>query len=97
LFRPAGAAPILVAAVLLAGHLAEKFADPCADIETANTDCIQAAKLLRPGTDFEELVFRTRRRLYSLWDEVSRLAEALDRDGELVGADQIRDIARLWL
>jgi hypothetical protein len=84
--------------VLLAGHLAEKFADPYAGIETANTDFTQAAKLV-PGADFKELVFRTRRRLYSLWDEVHRLAEALDREKELIGVENIRSIARLpsWL
>jgi hypothetical protein len=98
LFKPAGAAPILVAAVLLAGHLAEKFADPYANVETANSDFTQASKLV-PSADFKELVFRTRRRLYSLWDEVHRLAEALDRQGELVGADHIRNVARMpsWL
>jgi hypothetical protein len=98
LFKPAGAAPILVAAVLLAGHLAERLANHYASIETANSDFTAAAKLV-PGADFAELVFRTRRRLYSLWDEVSRVAEALDRDGELVGIDLIRRVAKLpsWL
>jgi hypothetical protein len=42
---------------------------------------------------------KVRRRIYSLWDEVDRVATALDRDGELVGVDHIRSVARLpsWL
>jgi hypothetical protein len=45
------------------------------------------------------LVLKVRRLLSSLWPEIVRLAEALDRDGELVGAGHIKSIVRLpsWL
>jgi hypothetical protein len=99
LFHPAAAKPILVATVLMAGYLAEKFVDPCADMRMANTDFTQAAELLSADTDLSELVCRVRRRVSSLWPEIVRLAEALDRDGELVGVDLIKSIVRLpsWL
>lgn len=79
--------------------LGERHSNPYADIGTANLDFVEAEKLLKPGTDLNEVVFRVRRRLYGLWDEVHRLAEALDRQGELVGADLIRSVARMpsWL
>jgi hypothetical protein len=98
-FHPAGAPALLVATVLLAGYLAVKFIDPYANVEAANWDFVEAEKILPAGTDLNEFVFRVRRRVYSLWDEISRLAEALDRDGELVGADHIRSVSRMpsWL
>jgi len=64
-----------------AGHLDQKSADPCVSIETTNSDFTKAAKMLLPSTDFNEIVFRVGRGLYSLWVEIHRLAVALDRDG----------------
>lgn len=98
-FHPAGAPAVLVATLLLAGYLAVKLLDPYAKVETANSDLVEAKKLLPPGTDLNEFVFRVRRRVASLWVEISRLAEALDRENELVGAGHIRSIAKLpsWL
>ena len=68
-------------------------------VATANSGFTQAAKLLPAGTDFNALVLRVRRLLSSLWPEIVRLAEALDRDGELVGVGHIKSIVRLpsWL
>ena len=49
----------------------------------------------------EELVLQTRRRLASLRLEVCRIAEVLDAQGDLVGVDIIKSVARLlpaeWL
>jgi hypothetical protein len=39
----------------------------------------------RGGARCNVLMVKVRRRIYSLWDEVDRVATALDRDGELVG------------
>jgi hypothetical protein len=99
LVRLSCAAAIIAAAVMIAGYLAVKIADRYASSSSASSDFIAAAMLLPPGTDSEDLVFKVRRRLYSLWDEIVRAAEALDRDGELVGVDHIRRVARLtsWL
>lgn len=92
---PAAASPIVVAAVFLAGYLAVRLVDPYVSAETASWDLAEAEKLLPPGADLGELVSRVRRRVYSLWDEIHRLAEALDREKTLIGADHIRNIARL--
>jgi hypothetical protein len=66
---------------------------------TASSDFTEASKLLPPGTDYEDLVPKVQRRLHLLWDEIVRVAEALDRYGGLVGVEHIRSVARLtsWL
>ena len=57
------------------------------------------AEVQSRGLDVDALVLKVRRLLSSLWPEIVRLAEALDRDGELVGAGHIKSIVRLpsWL
>jgi hypothetical protein len=88
-----------VAGTFLAGFLAERLINPYVDIATASSDFTAASKLLPAGADLNDFVPKVQRRLYLLWDEIVRVAEALDRDKELVGVDHIRSVARLtsWL
>jgi hypothetical protein len=98
-FRPFGAPPIITAAVYLAGFLAVKIADHYAPSWPANSDLTEAAKLLPAKADLNDFMPKVERRLYLLWNEIVGVAEALDRDKELVGVDHIRSVARLtsWL
>jgi hypothetical protein len=68
-------------------------------LENANCHDVAEAAKFCAGLDLNALVLRVRRLLSSLWPEIVRLAEALDRDGELVGVDHIKSIVRLpsWI
>jgi hypothetical protein len=59
----------------------------------ANTDAREAAKFAR-GLDLNAIVANTRLRIYNLWTEVARLAEALDGLGSL-DAGEIARAARM--
>jgi hypothetical protein len=100
LFRFPSAAPEQVACILLAGLVGERLVAPDTDVSIARTDIAEAVKFLG-GTDIRVLAARTRRRLTNLWTEVIRLAESLDKDGELVGVDFIKGVTRMpplsWL
>jgi uncharacterized protein YlxW (UPF0749 family) len=81
--------------------LGELFVAPYTYIEVvANTDGREAAKFAR-GLDLNQIVAKTRLRIYNLWTEVSRLAEALDKHGSLDDAGEIARTARMpplpWL
>jgi hypothetical protein len=70
--------------------LGELFVAPYTDIEVvANTDGREAAKFAR-GLDLNGIVAKTRLRIYNLWTEVSRLAEALDKHDSLDAGDIAR-------
>lgn len=89
--------PAQSAGVLVSGYLAARIADPMhANITTASDDFAKAAALL-PGADraaMNDLVFKVHMRLCALWPAVERVARALDKHGELRGAE-IKAIARL--
>jgi hypothetical protein len=79
--------------VFVAGVLGERFIAPHTDIEVANTDAREAAKFAC-GLDLNAIVAKTRLRIYNLWTEVARLAEALDKRGSL-DAGEIARAARM--
>ncbi len=85
--------------MFVAGVLGERLIAPRTDIEVANTDAREAAKLAR-GLDLNAIVAKTRLRIYNLWTEVVRLSEALDKRGSL-DAGEIARAARMpplsWL
>ena len=98
-FTHRDAPPEIVAEVFLAGFQGERLLIPETDFRVATTDFQEAASRLPLGADIDAVVLKVRRRVASLWPEILRLAEALDRQGELIGATHIRSIARLpsWL
>jgi hypothetical protein len=73
--------------------LGERLIAPRTDIEVANTDTREAAKFAH-GLDLNAIVAKTRRRIFNLWTEVARLAEALDKCGSL-DASEIARAARM--
>jgi hypothetical protein len=75
--------------VFVAGVLGERLIAPHTDIEVANTDTREAGKFSR-GLDLNAILAKTRLRIYNLWTEVARLAEAL----ELCGSLDAGEIAR---
>ena len=79
--------------MFVAGVLGERFIAPHTDIEVANTNAREAAKFAC-GLDLNAIVAKTRLRIYNLWTEVSRLAEALDKHG-LLDAGEIARAARM--
>jgi hypothetical protein len=79
--------------VFLAGVLGERLIAPRTNIEVANTDAREAAKFSR-GLDLNAIGGKTRLRIYNLWTEVARLAEALDKRGSL-DAGEIARAARM--
>jgi hypothetical protein len=79
--------------VFVAGVLGERLVAPGTDIEVANTNAREAAKFSR-GLGLNAIVVKTRLRIYNLWTEVARLAEALDTHGSL-DASEIRVRSRL--
>ncbi len=92
-FRHPHATPEQMVSVFFAGVLGERLIAPHTDIEVANTDAHEAAKY-SPGLDLNALVAKTRLRIYNLWTEVARLAEALDKRGSL-DAGEIARAARM--
>jgi hypothetical protein len=81
-FRHPGATAEQLAAIFLAGVLGERFVARDTNLDTARTDIAEATKLTA-GIDLDALVLRVRQRLASLWTEIDRLAEALDKHGSL--------------
>ena len=79
--------------MFVAGVLGEGLVAPRTDIEVANTDAREAAKFAR-GLDLKAIVAKTRLRIYSLWTEITRLADALDKNGYL-NAGEIARAARM--
>ena len=92
-FRHPRATPEQIVSVFVAGVLGERFIAPHTDIEVANTDAHEAATFSR-GLDLHAIVAKTRLRIYNLWTEVARLAEALDKRGSL-DAGEIARAARM--
>jgi len=95
LFKALNTPPRITASVFLAGYLAAKHIDQKVDVTTANADLTEAMDLLPPGTDLKEFVAEVRLKVETFWPEIQRLAEALERDRELVGAHLISSIASL--
>jgi len=90
--RP-GAPATEIVSVYLAGLIAERFVVPDASVETADTDMRQVLPHLPAlNVGLEDLVRKIRYQLASRWPEVDRLAEALDRCGELDGGEVLRAI-----
>jgi hypothetical protein len=81
--------------VYLAGVLDERMIAPRELwLEHASRhDQAEAAKLAQ-RLDLDAVVFRVRRRLFSLWGEVDRLAQALDEVGELDAREVTRTARR---
>jgi hypothetical protein len=98
-FRRTRATPEQIVSVFVAGVLGERLVAPRTDIEVANTDAREAGKFAR-GLDPYAIVARTRLRIYNLWTEIARLADALDKNGYL-NAGEIARAARIpplsWL
>jgi hypothetical protein len=92
-FRHPHATPEQIVSVFLAGVLGERLVAPLTDIEVANTDAREAANFSH-GLDLNVIVAKTRLRIYNLWTEVSRLAEALDKRCSL-DAGEIARAARM--
>jgi hypothetical protein len=93
--RMAGATPGIAAAVMLAGYLAAKIANPYIAMTTSDSDFERAAKMLPDGANLEDLIFKVNRRLIALWPSVLRVAKVLDYHGEIVGVELIRAVAGL--
>jgi hypothetical protein len=88
-----GAPPAEIAAVFLAGFLAEKFVASDTSAETANTDVNRALPYIaRLDVSLDNLVLQVRRRLASLWTEIDQLATALDKQGSLDSGSILRAI-----
>ena len=79
--------------MFVAGVLGERLVAPGTDIDVANTNAREAAKFSR-GLGLNAIVVKTRLRIYNLWTEVARLAEALDTRGSL-DAGEIARAARM--
>lgn len=82
-----------IVSVFLAGVLGERLIARNTDVEAANTDVREAAKFAR-NVDLNVIAAKTRLRIYNLWTEVARLAEALEKRGSL-DAGEIARAARM--
>ena len=86
-FDSTGATAEQMVEVYLAGVLGERLGSPREMwLEDAcRRDREEAAKQ-SAGLDLEALVLKVRRQLVSLWPEITRLADALDKNGDLDSA-----------
>jgi hypothetical protein len=92
-FDSTGATAQQMVEVYLAGVLGERLGSPRSIwLENACRQDREEAAKLSAGLDLEALVLKVRRRLASLWPEITRLAEALDKDGDLDSAAMQRAI-----
>ena len=90
-FRHPRATPEQIVSVFLAGLLGERLISPHTDIEAANTDAHKRLRSLRMAWISTRSAAKTRQRIYNLWTEVARLAEALDKHGSSgCGRDRAR-------
>src|SRR5581483_3141761 len=93
-FRMRPCAPAVeIVSFYLAGLVAERFVVPDASVETADTDMRRVLPHLPAlNVGLEDLVRKIRYQLASRWPEIDRLAEALNKAGELAQGEILRAI-----